>query len=453
MKPITAKALFRDLWPAAPAGVQITSVVTDSRAAAPGSVFVAIKGERVDGHDYAAEAFQNGAVFVVAEHPVKGVPVDKTVLVGDVLDAMIEMGASYRDGFSPLMLGVTGSVGKTSTKDFCAAIFSAFGETVKTQGNQNNEIGLPNTLFRLSDDTLYAVVEMGMQRLGEIRKLTLAARPDGAVISRIGEVHLATTGSVENILRAKMEVCAGLPEGAPLILNGDDPMLFHADIPSGVRPVYAGLDNPDCEVRAKDIKRDGLSTQFCIHDAQFGEHQVSIPTVGRHQISNALLAYTAATRLGLSASQSAMALTQYEASDLRGHIATIDGVTYIEDCYNAAPQSMRAGLDTLKELTAPGGRAIAVLGDMLELGEMEEKAHHTLGDNVAASGVKVLVTVGDLARLAGEQAATHGVEWHHGATTQEAAALLRQLTQRQDTVLIKASRGMRFEEILHRENA
>ena len=221
MQPIRANVLCRGLGQVEGNPV-VNAVVTDNRAAGPGSLFVCIRGERADGHDYAAKAVQAGACAVVAQHPVQGVPAGRCVLVKDPLDAMICMGANYRNGFSPVLVGVTGSVGKTTTKEFCYAVFSAFGRTLKTEGNQNNEIGMPNTLFRMDSDTQYAVVEMGMQGLGEIEKLALAARPCGAIITWIGQSHLEQLGTRENILKAKMEICAGLTDGAPLVVNMTD---------------------------------------------------------------------------------------------------------------------------------------------------------------------------------------------------------------------------------------
>lgn len=232
MQPVLSSVLLRGLGALA-GDPEIASVVTDSREAGPGSLFVCIRGERVDGHDYALRALEAGAAGVVVQRPVPGVPPEKCVQVPDALDAMIRLGANYRALYSPLLAGVTGSVGKTTTKEFCYAVFSAFGKTLRTQGNQNNEIGMPNTLFRLDKSVEYAVVEMGMQGLGEIRKLTLAAKPAGAVITCIGRSHLEQLGTRENILRAKLEICEGLPQGAPLVVNGDDDYLPGAGRPAG----------------------------------------------------------------------------------------------------------------------------------------------------------------------------------------------------------------------------
>ncbi len=445
MQPITAKALFKDLWPGAPAGILIQSVVTDSRKVTPGCVFVAIKGERVDGHDFARMALENGAVLVVAQHTVADIPPDRTVLVGDVLDAMITMGANYRAGFSPLTLGVTGSVGKTTTKEFCAAVFAAFGETLKTEGNQNNEIGMPNTLFRLDEETRYAVIEMGMQGPGEIRKLALAARPDGAIITKIGRAHMDRLGSMEAIMAAKMEVCAGLPAGAPLILNGDDPLLRGAAIPEELHAVYAAVEDESCEVHAENLRSEGAGQRFTIADRQFGRFETYIPAMGGHMVANALLAYTAATRLGLSAETAAGGLSAFQPAGMRQRIKTVKGITLVEDYYNANPDSMKAALSLLSGME--GGRRLAVLGDMLELGAITESAHQELGARAAALGVEMLVSVGKLAALAAGEAAKQGVEVRAFDSNEDAAAFLRGELREGDLVLLKASRGMRFEEI------
>ena len=216
MQTIPANQLLAGLTLAEP--VAIRAVVTDSRKVEPGCVFVCFPGERVDGHDYAAGAYRSGAEYIVANHPVEGVPADRTVIVPDSGKAMIRMASNYRMLFNPRMIGVTGSVGKTTTKEFCYAVLSAFGKTLKTEGNQNNDIGVPNTLFRLTDDTEYAVVEMGMDHAGEIERLTRCARPSAGIITMIGVSHLENLGTRENILKAKMEICTGLPDGAPLVI-------------------------------------------------------------------------------------------------------------------------------------------------------------------------------------------------------------------------------------------
>ena len=447
MEAVSAKILLKGLWPGAPAGLSVTSVVTDSREVEPGCLFVAIKGERVDGHEYAAGAFQAGAALVMSNRPVDGVPHEKTVVVDDVLDAMICMGANYRNQYSPLVLGVTGSVGKTSTKEFCAAVFSAFGDTLKTEGNQNNEIGLPKTLFRLNSDTRYAVIEMGMQGLGEIRKLTLAARPGAAIITKIGMAHMEQLGSLENILKAKMEVGEGIAPGGVLVLNGDDKLLRSAPAPQDIQVVYAGPQNPENEVTARNIRHEAHGLLFEIVDARYGNYETFIPAVGRHNVSNALLAYTAATRFGLNAQQTAAALAAWQPSGARQKVETVGGVTLIEDFYNAGPDSMKAAIETLAEFKA-SGRRIAVLGDMLELGSVSEEQHRLLGYLADKAGVDLLITVGRLAAIAADEAGRRGLNTIKCQNNGDAFALLRNEVENGDVVLLKASRGMKFEEIL-----
>ncbi len=447
MEAISARELLKGIWPSAPAGLSIREVVTDSRQVSPGCLFVAIKGERVDGHDYAAEALEKGAALVLAARPVEGLPADRTVLADDVLDALITMGGNYRARYSPLLLAVTGSVGKTATKEFSAAIFSAFGSTLKTEGNQNNEIGLPATLFRLDEDTRYAIVEMGMQGLGEIRKLTLAARPSGAIITKIGMAHLESLGSLENVLAAKLEVGEGVSPGGPLILNGDDERLRAIAAPQGLQVVYAGSKHPDNEVAASELRREEQGIVFTIQDRQYGKYEAYIPALARHDVNNALLAYAAATRLGLNAQQAVAALAAYHPAANRLAVEEVAGVSLIKDFYNAGPDSMQAALATLAEWPA-AGRRIAVLGDMKELGAVSEEQHRALGPLVHKAGAGLLITVGNLAALAAEEAARLGLEARACPSNEEAAKALAGAAAPGDVVLIKASRGMRFEEIL-----
>ena len=425
----------------------ITSVVTDSRAAGPGSLFVCIKGARVDGHDYAAAALAQGAAAVLVQHPVDGVPEDRCIRVADPLDAMIAIGGNYREKFSPVLVGVTGSVGKTTTKEFCAAVLGAFGKTLKTEGNQNNEIGVPNTLLRLDDSVRYAVVEMGMQGLGEIEKLTRAARPCGAIITMIGQSHHEQLGTRENILKAKMEICLGMPDGAPLVLNADNDLLCAARVPARLCRVTFAMENPDADVRAADVRAEAGGTSFTIEDRARGRFAAFIPAVGAHNVMDALSAYALAASLGLDAQRAAEALRHFTTTGHRQHLVQCRGVQVLEDCYNASPDSMRAGLSALAGLCV-SGRRIAVLGDMFELGPAEREAHRAVGDLCAGAGVDLLVAVGEAMRLACERAQQLGVPAVHCADNAEAAAFLRREAKEGDALLVKASHGMAFEEIL-----
>ena len=279
----------------------VTLVTTDSREVCPGCIFVAFPGEKFDGHDFAAKALENGALCVVLNHPVEGVPEEKSVICPDSYHAMMVMGANYRSQFHPKVVGVTGSVGKTTTKQMTYAAIAGFGDTIKTEGNQNNELGLPRTLFRIGKETEYAVVEMGMSHAGEIERLARCARPDVGIITCIGVSHIGNLGSQENICKAKLEICNGLPEGAPLVLNYDDPFLRKAVLPAHVRPVWFSLSDENADVCALSIRQETNGMSFVLEDQEHGTFVVNIPAMGRHNVANALAAYCAATRLGCDA--------------------------------------------------------------------------------------------------------------------------------------------------------
>lgn len=444
MQTIPANELLAGLTLAEPADIH--AVVTDSRKVEPGCVFVCFPGERVDGHTFAAGAYRNGAAYIIANHPVDGVPEDRTVIVPDSARAMIRMASNYRMLFSPKMIGVTGSVGKTTTKEFCYAVLSAFGKTLKTEGNQNNDIGVPNTLFRLDNDTRYAVVEMGMDHLGEIERLTRCARPSAGIITMIGVSHLENLGTRENILKAKMEICAGLPDGAPLALNADNDLLPTASVPVRLRPVWFGIESETADVRAADIHTGTEGTTFTLVDKAYGSFAVSIPTAGLHIVYDALAAYAAATRLGLDPARCAAALSRYQATGMRQHIVEKGGITFIEDCYNASPDSMKAALSVLKAL--PNARKIALLGDMLELGDASESGHRATGEWAADAGVSLLIAYGPNSAAMAEAAKNRGIATVHCQTAAEVLQYLQQSVRPGDAVLAKASHAMKLDEIL-----
>lgn len=443
MQPIPANELLAGLTLAEP--VTIQAVVTDSRKVVPGCVFVCFPGERVDGHTFAAGAYQNGAAYIIANHPVEGVPAERTVVVPDSALAMIRMASNYRMLFSPRIIGVTGSVGKTTTKEFCYAVLSEFGNALKTEGNQNNDIGVPNTLFRLASETEYAVVEMGMDHAGEIERLTRCVRPSAGIITMIGVSHLENLGTRENILKAKMEICAGLPDGAPLVLNADNDLLPTAQVPARLRAVWFGIEK-DADVRAENIVTGAQGTSFTIVDRENGSFPVSIPTAGLHTVYDALSAYAAATRLGLDPARCAAALSNYQTTGMRQHIVEKGGVTVIEDCYNASPDSMKAAISVLKAL--PNARKIALLGDMLELGDASEEGHRHTGEWVAEAGINVLIAYGPRSGAMAEAAKAQGVTTVHCQNEQEVLQCLRQFVQPGDALLAKASHAMKLEELL-----
>lgn len=444
MYPIPLNQLLAGLAPAGSLGGEpVTAVVTDSRKVVPGCVFVCFPGQRVDGHDYAAAAIEGGALCVVANHPVEGVPADKLVLAPSSHKAMVRMGANYRMLFSPKMIGVTGSVGKTTTKEFCATALSALGATIKTEGNQNNELGLPRTLFQIGAGTQYAVIEMGMNHAGEISRLSRCARPDVGVITCIGLSHIGNLGSQENICKAKLEICDGMPEGAPLVLNYDDPFLRKAELPAHVRPVWYSMTSQEADVYASAIRQENDGMSFLLDDAENGCFMVHIPALGRHNVANALAAYCAASQLGLTPKEAIQQMKEFRQTGMRQHMLDCHGVRVIEDCYNANPTSMRAALEMFKDY--PCKRRFAVLADMLELGDEARTEHEELGRLVAQSGIDCLITYGELAHRTATVAAAKGVRTIHAHSYEEIAGFLAKITVPGDAVLFKGSRAMALE--------
>ena len=447
MEHIAADLLLKGLAPEGFAdGQPIGLVTTDSREVCPGCIFVAFPGERFDGHDFAAKALEEGAAYVVLNHPVEGVPAEKAVISPDSYHAMMVMGANYRSQFHPKVVGVTGSVGKTTTKQMTYAAIAGFGSTIKTEGNQNNELGLPRTMFRIGKETQYAVVEMGMSHAGEIERLSKCARPDVGIITCIGVSHIGNLGSQENICKAKLEICAGLPEGAPLVLNGDDPFLRKAVLPDHVRPVWFSLGDENADVCALSIQQDEKGMSFVLEDHEEGTFLVKIPAMGRHNVANALAAYCAATRLGLNARRVIAGLADFEQTGMRQKVVHARGVDVIEDCYNANPDSMKAALAMFREY--PCKRRFALLGDMLELGDISRAAHEEVGRQAVENKVDYLVTYGEQAKRIAVVAAAKGLPTLHVDTYAQAAETLLNKMQPGDALLVKASRGMALEKVL-----
>ena len=447
MEPISAKILLEGLAAEGfAADTALDLVTTDSREVRPGCIFVAFPGEKFDGHDFAAKALEQGAAYVVLNHPVEGVPAEKAVLCPDSYRAMMTMGANYRRQFAPKIVGVTGSVGKTTTKQMTYAAIAGFGSTIKTEGNQNNELGLPRTMFRIGKETQYAVVEMGMSHAGEIERLSKCARPDVGIITCIGVSHIGNLGSQENICKAKLEICAGLPEGAPLVLNGDDPFLRKAVLPDHVRPVWFSLGDENADVCALSIQQDEKGMSFVLEDHEEGTFLVKIPAMGRHNVANALAAYCAATRLGLDARRVIAGLADFEQTGMRQKVVHVRGVDVIEDCYNANPDSMKAALAMFREY--PCKRRFALLGDMLELGDISRAAHEEVGRQAVENKVDYLVTYGEQAKRIAVVAAAKGLPTLHADTYAQAAETLLNKMQPGDALLVKASRGMALEKVL-----
>ena len=438
---------------AAIADYEFTGVTTDSRAVKPGELFVALKGGNFDGHDYCAKAVELGAAGVVVSHDVEGLPAGVAVFkVEDTLLAYQQLAHAYRLKQQGLkVFAITGSNGKTSTKDLLAACLGAKYKVVKTQGNFNNEIGLPKTLLSIQPDTDIAVVEMGMRGLGQIAELCRIAEPDSGLITNVGETHMELLGSMENIGKAKSEIVVNLPADGFAVLNGDNEYVLKAAGLTKAKVVYFGLGE-NCDYRGSNIVTSALGTTFtCTEKATGKSVSVRLQLIGEHNVYNALSAIAGAACYGVSMEDSAKALATARLTGSRQEIIYIGDITFINDAYNASPASMEAALKTLAEAkkAAHGSvRTIAVLADMLELGAISEDAHRRVGRWAVENGVDYVLTYGPEAAYISEEVKKLGGETAHFADRQGAADKLRQLAAAGDIILLKGSNSMQVGKML-----
>ena len=422
----------------------LADVCTDTRKIQPGSLFVCLRGERFDGHSFASQAAQLGAAALLVDHPVDAdVP---QLVVTDTGKALLQLAGWYRRRFQLPVVGLTGSVGKTTTKEFIALVLGAKYNTLKTQGNLNNEIGVPQMLFRLEDSHTAAVIEMGMNHFGEISRLTRAVAPTVGLITNIGVSHIENLGSRAGILQAKLEILEGMAPDAPLIVNMDNDMLRTVKL--GDRPLLTfAIDDQSADFTATDIAEQGSTTTFTVHHSTFTQ-PVTIPTVGIHNVYNALAAMAVGYVTGVNPAAAAAALANYVPAGMRQNLVQVGGVQVIEDCYNASPDSMRAALQTLGKL--PVHRRYAVLGAMLELGDYAKEAHTQVGKMAAENGIDGVLAYGADAAYIVEAAKQAGLENARLFDTKEALAQsLAQQVQPGDGVLFKGSRGMHLEDVMH----
>lgn len=444
MKKLTLKEISEHIGGTVNIDAEFTEVCIDSRLCKPSCLYIAIKGENFDGHDFTASAFANGASAAIVHHDVDA---DGPMLrVEDTHKALMALAHWYRTTFDIPVVGLTGSVGKTTTKEMTWFVLNEKFNALKTEGNLNNNIGLPRTLLRMDEDTQAAVIEMGMSNRGEISELSLIAEPTIAIISNIGVSHMENLGSRENILKAKLEILDGLRENCPILLNGDDPYLAGAVIEN--HPViYYGIDDKTCDFRAVNIEQCNESTEFDIVYDGKNQHVV-IPTIGRHNVYNALAAFGTGVQLGVTAEEAVKGLAKYTPSGMRQRMKTLNGIKFIEDCYNASPDSQRAALKMLSEMKAE--RKIAVLGDMLELGTISEESHRNAGLLAAKAKVDVFMTYGERSLASAEKARECGVREVYGFTDKKALAdKLFETLKPGDAVLFKASRGMALEDVIN----
>jgi UDP-N-acetylmuramoyl-tripeptide--D-alanyl-D-alanine ligase len=429
---------------------EVTGVVTDSRRAKAGELFVPLRGERFDGHDFiAATAALGVRVFLAESGRLAGaeLPAGTTIVaVPDTLRGLGDLAAYHRRRFSIPLVGVTGSNGKTTVKEMLAAILSCTGPGLKTRGNLNNLIGLPQMLLQLDAGHRWGVLEMGMSEPGEIDRLAEIAMPRVGVITNAFPAHLASMGSVEAVARAKGELFLRLPAGGCAVLNADDPLISRAPSPAGVRRLSFGLGG--AEVSAEAIERRGRDAQSFSLCLPSGRLPVRLRALGLHNVTNALAAAAAATALGVEPWQIGEGLEQFSPYDKRFNLEEVDGIILIDDSYNANPASVRAALVTLAEISEEC-RAMAVLGDMLELGEGSAAAHREVGE-LAASCVERLYLLGEMAGEVAAGARAGGLPADAVVVARdhdEILADLRRTISAGDLVLVKGSRGLRMETV------
>lgn len=428
----------------------VSGVSTDSRTVAAGELFVPLRGERFDGHDYIAAAAARGVRIVVAEEQwlaTNSLPTGVVaVVVADTLRALGDLASFHRRRFAAPVVAVTGSNGKTTTKEMLAAILSRTGPGLKTSGNLNNLIGLPQMLLQLRADHRWAVLEMGMSAFGEIDRLAEIARPELGIITNAFPAHLETLGSVEGVARAKGELFLRLPPGGSAIFNADDPLIVACPSPEGVRRFSFGLHHADVTAEALDsLGRDGQRFTLRLPN---GTVPVKLRAFGRHNVANALAAAAAAYLLDVPPEEIARGLEDFTPYARRFNLEEIGDIVLIDDSYNANPASMAAALTTVRELRDKRS-TVAVLGDMLELGEGTEEAHRQLG-RLAATCVNRLYVLGAMAKIVAAGALEGGME--EGAVIvaadhDEILDDLRRTVAAGDFILVKGSRGMVMDRI------
>lgn len=429
--------------------VTFTGVCYDNREVKAGDLFFAFHGETHDGHDYVVDALSRGAVKAVVSHAVDGADPARLIMVEDTIKAYGALAGEYRAQFHIPAIGITGSVGKTTTKDMITAVLSEKFKTVATKGNLNNHIGLPRTVFGIDEETEVAVLEMGMNHLGEISYLTHIAQPTIATITNVGDAHIGLLGSRENIFKAKREIFEGLAKDGLIVLNTDDAYLRRVqDDPSVTegRTLMTIGEDASAMLRATEIteRADGIS--FVLD-----QRVLEVPLPGRHIIYPALTAYAIGRHLGMSHEEIARGIGNIVTSGRRMEITTREhNLTILNDTYNANPQSMKAALHTLAK--REGVKKIAVLGDMFELGDDAVRLHEEVGTCAAQCGIDVLVAVGELsghmASAARREADTSDLTVIHCKDKTAAAATLKDLITPDCAVLFKASRGMALETLI-----
>ncbi len=428
-------------------GATVTSVCTDSRALKVGDLFIALRGVSFDGHKFVAEAAARGAVGAVVEHVPSDLPAEFAVIqVDDTLRALQQIATGYRRSMPAQIVCVTGSNGKTSTKDLIAAVLRERFQVTKTEGNFNNHIGLPLTMLRLRAADRVGVLEIGMNHPGEIAALAALAQPDVGVITNIGIAHIEHLGSREAIAQEKGMLAEALQPSGTVILNVDDEFTAAIAVKTKADVLLCGLGE-GAQIRATDLRQEFSGMKFTLH--AFGRSvEAQLPVPGVHMVSNATLAVGVGHVFGMTLDECALGLPNLQLTKGRLEMKVVRGIQVIDDSYNANPDSMKAALLTLSQMSV-NGRRIAVLGRMGELGAESERGHRSVGQAASDLGLDCVISVGDEAQLIAEEAWRGGVEKVvKSADLDEAVRALREFAHAGDLVLIKGSRSAKMERIV-----
>lgn len=419
---------------------RIAGITIDSRKVEKDFLFVAINGERFNAHQFIPDTIKKGALCVVS-HEDLGDTDFPYILVESTNQALLDIAKYYRDQFDVKVVGITGSVGKTSTKEMIASVLAQKYNVHKTQGNFNNECGLPLTVYEMNEEHEVSVLEMGINHFGEMRKLSTVASPDICVITNIGVAHLEFLKTKEGILQEKTEMFKDMKDGGSIILNGDDPLLATVGTVKGVDPIFFSLEDETAPVRASDIKPLGLKGTSCTIHLPIGSFSCVVPIPGMHMVSNALAGAAVGYKLGLNLEEIRQGIESLPFMPGRNNIIQTEHMIILDDCYNANTVSMKAALNVLDMAI---GRKVAILGDMGELGDNWKELHREVGVHASELGIDLVIAIGEMSKEIADGAQSEKTKALWFATKEDFLAQAEELLNEGDNVLVKASHGMEF---------
>lgn len=426
----------------------VTSVETDSRLIIKGALFVPTLGKRTNAHIYIEQTFEKGAVATLTqEHDEKDDPHHCWIRVENTQDALQQIATAYRNRFDVPVVGITGSVGKTSTREMVALALSAEKNVMQTKGNSNSQIGLPLTMFQFEKEHTAAVIEMGISEFGEMERLVAITQPHYAIVTNIGIAHIEQLRSQQNIMTEKLKITNAFDDFSVLFLNGDDEMLADICETTKLPVVYYGTQ-PWCTYKAEDIQVDGMHTIFTLRTPSFTA-KVTLPVLGIHNVLNALAAIAVSESMGLSLEKVVAKLATYQPPAMRQNIYKAHGITIIDDSYNASPDSVKSGIDVLCSLPNPG-KKVAVLADMMELGDFSEQAHYDCGVAIANTITDTIITIGPRSVKIAEGAISirPAMQVIICTDNQQAIDCLKELLKEGDAMMVKGSRSMNTDEVV-----